>query len=112
MCAIDALGIAPLLDRPIEIVPHDPLTAAEIWVRVDPGEGSWWEPRGTVVLAGAARCEGPSFRTCCDVLNFFQSSESAVRYLNTHPEITGRAVSVPEAIDVGCAVFGDILEEV
>jgi hypothetical protein len=77
MCAIDALGIAAMLQRPIEVTSHDPLSGAEIWVRLDPGEGAWWEPSTAVVLAGSACCDGPSFRGCCDVLNFFQTAESA-----------------------------------
>ena len=63
MCAIDALGIAPMLGLPIEIYSRDPLSGGEIWVRLDPSEGAWWEPRQAVVLTGSA---------CCDVLNFFE----------------------------------------
>src|SRR5579884_1040209 len=69
MCAIDALGMASMLQLPIEVSSRDPLSGAEVWVRLDPGEGSWWEPSTAVVLAGSACCEGPSFRGCCDVLN-------------------------------------------
>src|SRR5712691_6873631 len=45
MCAIDALGIAPMLALPVEITSRDPQTGAEVWVRVEPSEGGWWEPQ-------------------------------------------------------------------
>jgi hypothetical protein len=40
MCAIDALGIAPMLGLPVEIYSRDPLSGGEIWVRLDPHEGA------------------------------------------------------------------------
>src|SRR5262249_21133202 len=53
MCAIDALGIAPMLQQPIEISSHDPLSGTEIWVRLDPSERAWWGPTTAVLLAGS-----------------------------------------------------------
>ena len=41
MCAIDALGIAPMLGLPVEVTSRDPQTGTEVWVRVEPGEGAW-----------------------------------------------------------------------
>jgi Alkylmercury lyase len=111
MCAIDALGIAPMLQLPIEITSHDPLSGAEIWVRLDPGEGAWWEPTTAVVLAGSPLRDGPSYRGCCDVLNFFQSEESANSYLADHPELAGFPISIPDAIEAGRTVFADLMNE-
>lgn len=111
MCAIDALGIGPMLELPIEIVSRDPLSGGEIWVRLDPTEGAWWEPSEAVVLAGSACGEGPSFGGCCDVLNFFETRDNAELYLREHPGIAGSPSSVPDAIEVGRIVFGDLLKE-
>jgi len=111
MCAIDALGIAPMLALPIEITSHDPRSGAEIWVRLDPGEGAWWEPRSAVVLAGSASCDGPSFRGCCDVLNSFETEASANSYLAEHPELSGFAITIPDAIEAGRTVFADLMKE-
>jgi hypothetical protein len=111
MCAIDALGIAPMLQLPIEITSRDPLSGAEIWVRLDPGEGAWWEPTTAVVLAGSSCCDGPSFRGCCDVLNFFQTEESANSYLGNQPELAGFPISIPDAIEAGRTVFADLMQE-
>ena len=108
MCAIDALGIAPMLSLPVEIVSRDPVGGGEVWVRLDPGDGAWWEPTEAVVLAARVR-EGPSFDSCCQVLNFFSSAASAERYLRQHPHLKGMPISIPDAIEVGRLVFGDIL---
>jgi len=111
MCAIDALGIAPMLGLPIEITSRDPVSGAEVRVRLDPGDGVWWEPKEAVVLAGSACCDGPSFRGCCDVLNFFESKQNAERYLRDHEQISGFPISIPAASELGRTVFGDIFKE-
>lgn len=111
MCAIDALGIAAMLNLPIEISSHDPVSGAEIWVRLDPGDGAWWDPETAVVLAGSSGGEGPSFRGCCSVLNFFESGANALQYLVAHRDVAGHAISIPEAIAAGRAIFGTVLKE-
>lgn len=111
MCAIDALGIAPMLGLLVEIYARDPLSGGEIWVRLDPYEGAWWEPRDAVVLSGSACREGPSFRGCCDVLNFFETGEHAERYLAGNASLSGHPISLLEAIEAGRIVFGHVFSE-
>ena len=111
MCAIDALGIAPMLALPIEIHSRDPISGGEIHVRLRPGGDAWWEPQQVVVLTGSARCDGPNFRGCCDVLNFFERRENAERYLAENPSVSGHPISLPDAIEAGRLVFGDLLRE-
>ncbi len=111
MCAIDALGIAPMLALPIEIYSRDRVGGGEIWVRLDPGEGASWEPKQAVVLTGSACGDGPSFRGCCDVLNFFESVENAERYLAENPSVSGHPTSLPEASKAGRILFGELLQE-
>ena len=111
MCAIDAVGIAPMLELPITISSRDPLTSHVIEVRVDPGGDAECEPSTAVVLAGSAHRDAPSFRSCCGVLNFFESSQSATTYLTHHPELTGFPITIPDAVEAGRALFGDLLKE-
>jgi len=111
MCAIDALGTAAMLELPTEVLSHDPVSGGEVWVRIEPGDGAWWEPEQAVVLAGSYPAAGPSFHSCCTVLNFFESGENALQYLLAHPEVTGYAITIPEAIAAGATIFGDLLEE-
>jgi Alkylmercury lyase len=111
MCAIDALGIAAMLDKPVEIVSHDPITGNEISLRVSPREDTRWNPETAVVLVGSSRCDGgPSYCGCCDVLNFFETAATAEQYLHEHDAVAGMPVSIPEAIDAGRAIFADVLK--
>jgi hypothetical protein len=111
MCAVDALGIGPMLDLPVVVSSRDPLSGGEIHVEVSPDRPITWEPEGAVVLAGSASCDGPSFRGCCDVLNFFETAENAERYLREHAEIRGTPIAIPEAVEAGRVVFGDLLHD-
>lgn len=110
MCAIDALGVSPMLDQPVEMVSRDPVGRGDVWLRLDPGDGAWWEPTEAVVLAASAH-DGPSFKGCCQVLNFFSSATTAERYLVENPPVSGHPISIPEAIEIGRLIFGNILRE-
>ena len=112
MCAIDALGIPFMLETPAEIVSHDPLTGEEIWVRVEPGEGTWWEPEQAVVFAGTEARSGPSSAVFCTFVNFFRSPESAGRYRRDHAGLQGEVLTIPEAVEAGRTVFGSLLRPV
>lgn len=110
MCAVDALGIAPMLQASTEITSRDPRSGRDVWVRMDPGDGTWWEPDATVVLDASLGVGGPSYRNWCATLNFFESEESARAYLNAHHELTGRVLSMRDAIELGRDLFGDLLQ--
>jgi hypothetical protein len=100
-----------MLGLPIEIRSRDPISGGEIHVQLHPEGAARWQPEGAVVLAGSTCREGPSFGGCCDVLNFFETTESAERYLREHPEINGAPIRIPEAAEAGRVVFGDVLRE-
>jgi hypothetical protein len=113
MCAIDALGIAPMFEQTIEIRSRDPHTGAAFQAKVAPDGGATWEPDTAVVVAGVlARQAADSCSGCCPVLNFFVSAESAERWLSEHPHVHGLVMTVEDAIASGRAVFGDVFEEV
>jgi hypothetical protein len=109
MCAVDALGIAPMFDEPIEVLSRDPVTADEIRVRLAPGGEGAWQPESAIVIAGALDRSQDGCFSCCPVLNFFTSTESAERWLARHPEARGRVISMQTAIHAGRVVFGDVL---
>jgi hypothetical protein len=109
MCAVDALGIPFMLEEATEIVSRDPRTDEVIRVWVDPGRQVRWEPEGAAVFAGAQRREGPSSAVCCAFVNFFASRESAERYVREAPAVAGGVLSIPEAVEIGRTVFGDLL---
>ncbi len=111
MCAIDALGIAPMFGEAIAITSHDPLTSEQIRIELEPdGHGSW-QPEEAVVVCGATE-SSDSCTSCCPVLNFFATTDNATRWLAAHADVRGAVISIDDAIVAGRIVFGDILEEV
>ena len=111
MCALDALGVAPMFAEPVEIASRDPLRGEEIMVRVAPNVQAEWSPPAAVLVAGALQREAASCAACCPVLNFFASPASAENWLAQRPQVRGEAVSIRDAIVAGAAVFGDVLRE-
>ena len=109
MCAIDALGIAPMFGEAIEIESRDPVSGEEIRARVAPDASVAWSPESAVVVAGAIRSQGDACCGCCPVLNFFASAANAERWLAEHPEVRGISISMGEAAAAARAVFGDVL---
>lgn len=109
MCAIDALGMAAMLGAAVEIHSSDPVTDEAIAVSVSADGSAAWEPTEVVVLTGRA-ADGPSFNGCCAVLNFFSSRAAMETYLRERPDVRGRAISVPDAVAVGTAIFGQAIE--
>jgi hypothetical protein len=109
MCAIDALGIAPMFETPIEVESRDPVSGEAIRARIAPDGAGEWSPESAVVVAGAIRDQGDACCGCCPVLNFFASAATAERWLAAHPEVRGTVISMREASAAGRAVFGDVL---
>jgi hypothetical protein len=109
MCAIDALGIAPMFEQTIEIRSDDPLTGEAFQAEVASDGRATWEPGTAVVVAGVLDRQGASCCGCCPVLNFFVSEDSAERWLGQHPHVGGQVITVEDAIASGRAVFGDVL---
>jgi Alkylmercury lyase len=109
MCAIDALGIASMLEEPIEIESRDPVSGDEVRARVaSDGAAEWW-PESAVVVAGAILSQDEACCGCCPVLNFFAATANAERWLAEHSEVRGIPVSVEDAAAAGRAIFGGVL---
>lgn len=110
MCAIDALGIAEMLDASVLVNSADPSTGEPISVAVD-GSSAVWDPDTAVVFAGytASECAGPSAATCCGYMNFFTSHTTAAAWARAHPEITGGILSQRRALEIGQQIFGQLL---
>jgi Alkylmercury lyase len=110
MCAIDALGIAPMLGASVLISSADPVTGEPIAVTVD-GSDSDWRPATAVVFVGrtANECAGPSAAICCSYINFFATSSGAAVWARAHPEIDGGILSQTRALEVGEQIFAQLL---
>ena len=112
MCAIDALGIAPMFEQTIEVRSSDPSSGALFQAKLAPDGGATWVPQTAVVVAGVLERRADSCSGCCPVLNFFGSTESAERWLAEHPHVRGCVMTMEDAIASGRAVFGDVFEEI
>jgi Alkylmercury lyase len=128
MCAVDALGMSAMLRRRVVIHSAEPDTGAPITVAVH-SRRSTWSPRTTVVVVGATRSatvcnppgEGPdggdaaahlgaAADISCDVMNFFTGPGGAAGWLAVHPEISGEVLSRKQALRLGIALFGHLLD--
>lgn len=111
MCAIDALGVSAMLDRPVIITAAEPDTGAAITVRVD-HDTARWTPESAVVFAsssGDACC--PSADRTCGHINFFTSDQAALAWAARHPELSGAALDQANALAYGVAEFSTLLHD-
>lgn len=108
MCAIDALGISAMLDRPVTITAIEPDTGKSVTIHVD-GDRATWTPASTVVFAGASDTCCPSVDGACGSINFFTTQEAARAWESRHPEVTGTVLDQTTALANGIAEFGALL---
>ena len=111
MCAIDALGISAMLDRPVTITAREPGTGRPVTVEVDRTEARW-RPRSAVVFSGAvgdAVAESRAVDRCCGFINFFTSARSARAWARAHPEVTGTVLRRDGALRWGIEEFGTLM---
>ncbi|MET8127827.1 organomercurial lyase [Streptomyces sp. NPDC005065] len=110
MCAIDALGIAAMLDQDIRVTSSDPVSGRPVTVTFASGTARW-EPEGSVVFIGRRPGQGPAADVCCDALNFFADRSTAETWARRHPDVPGRITSQTEAVAIATQTFGPLLAE-
>ncbi|GAA5101684.1 alkylmercury lyase family protein [Haloechinothrix salitolerans] len=109
MCAVDALGISAMLDRPVTIMATEPDTEATVTVRVD-GDKAHWIPESAVVFAGATDDECClSVDSTCGHINFFTTAEAAHTWAADHPEVSGVVLNQTNALACGVAEFASLM---
>jgi alkylmercury lyase-like protein len=108
MCAIDALGIPPMLGADARIASADPWTGAAVTVMFRGGAASW-QPAGAVVFAARQPCDGPAAEITCGYINFFAAAATAREWADAHPQLTGGLYGQAEAERIGLEVFGALL---
>ncbi|MQA04523.1 MAG: hypothetical protein GEV07_18010 [Streptosporangiales bacterium] len=109
MCAVDALGMSAMLDRPVTITATEPDTGNAVTVHVD-GDRADWTPASAVVFAGATDdscC--PSVDRTCGAINFFTTSEAAGDWASRHPDVSGAVLDRATALAQAVAEFGAML---
>lgn len=109
MCAVDALGMSAMLDRPVTITSTEPGTDTPVTVEVH-RDRARWIPDTTVVLAGAVdgTCS-PSVDRTCGHIDFFTSAHTAQAWASSHPGISAVVLDQVEALACGIREFGSLL---
>jgi hypothetical protein len=127
MCAIDALGMAAMLNRDIAVHSVDPQSGTEIQVTITGGEAVW-DPATAVVLVGSIAptkivngeccppdtdqaCAAPAADRCCAVMNFFTSTSTAQIWLAAHPDVNAEILTQRQALRLGNDIFGQLLDQ-
>jgi hypothetical protein len=108
MCAVDALGIAPMLRQDTVIESIDVTTGESISVVTRNGR-STWVPAEAVVFIGADASGGASADCCCDYLNFFADRSSAQAWIAEHAAKPGQIINQSDAEALAIRLFGDLL---
>jgi Alkylmercury lyase len=111
MCAIDALGIAPMFDQVIEVASEDPVAGEAFRASIVPDGPASREPDSAVIVAGVLDRQADSSRGCCPALNSFANRANAEGWLAEHNEVRGQIISIEGAIVSGRAVFRDVFAE-
>jgi Alkylmercury lyase len=115
MCAIDALGIADMLGKDVTITSTDPATGEPIGLTVHGGQATW-EPETAVVFVGAViptapTGDGAAVDRCCQVMNFFVSTDSAQAWIAAHSGVSGVALTQSQAFRLGIDIFAPLLND-
>ncbi|MEJ8639062.1 alkylmercury lyase family protein [Streptomyces sp. MS2.AVA.5] len=110
MCAIDALGVAAMLQQDVTVTSCDPVDGRPITVTLTDGTARW-EPGEAVVFVGQRDQAGPAATVCCDALNFFADPTTAAAWARQHPEVHGRIISQAKALRTAEQTFGPLLAQ-
>lgn len=105
MCAVDALGVAPLLGRDVEIRTSCPQCAREIVVSVEPERLKKRTPRSSVVIRRWA--VGPAAASRCDATRFACSPDHAQDWLRHHGGPEDVIQSLEASFIEARSIFGD-----
>jgi hypothetical protein len=108
MCAIDALGMAAMLDRELDIEGRCAICDVPIASRVRPGTLVTVTPATTMVVARRDEAE-PAFAACCPFTVFACGQEHADRFMRQVPGT--RALSLGDALRHAEAIFAGLLAE-
>lgn len=103
MCAIDALGVAPMLDTAIGIESSCQVCGAAITLTVGPTGGRACLPETVVVVY--RRTVGPAYLSRCGATRFFCSTDDARAWLATNGGPDDLLLSPDEAFARGREIF-------
>lgn len=105
MCAVDALGVAPMLARTVAVSSACAVCGAPLRLTVTPEGVTEVAPGGVVVIR--RRTPGPAHLTRCDATRFACSPAHGVDWLGEHGGPDDLVEPLAEAFEEGRRLFGD-----
>lgn len=111
LCAIDALGTGDMYQADVQVQSECRFSGEpiEITTRSDGKELERVSPAGSVVWYDFAYLDKAA-ASCCPMIAFFSSAEHLQSWLEVQsPRRSGIRLSMPEALEVGRAIFGPVL---
>lgn len=106
MCSLDALGLAAMLGRPVEVESTCPVCGTPVRLTVRPGAVLNVEPPAAVVVAKRDG-EAPAFEACCGLTVFACGPDHADVLLARTADAL--ALDLPAALGVGETIFAGLL---
>lgn len=98
-CVMCGLGVAARLQKDIEMVAKDALTGDTIKVQTLSGSVASLEPKTAVAWAGGKKGpDGSWASTGCFKQAFFVNEANLKAWLDKHPTVTGRMVTIGQAL--------------
>lgn len=104
VCAIDALGIAPMLDTDVVVRAVCPQSGANLRIEVDKRDLPVSEPEGVVVLRRRQR--GAAHSNRCAATRFFLSADEAARWRSSNGDEADVILTLQDAYKEATAIFG------
>lgn len=115
MCAIDALGAGAMCERDALIVSRCRVCEAPIRIETE-AHGAvldWCDPGRTVVWSDLGYANGCGATSSCTRTEFFCGDEHLRAWRDVrHPSTAGDRLTIPEAHEVGMAIFTPYLARV
>lgn len=108
MCAVDALGVLTMSGRDGIVISTDPATGEAIQVE---RAGTTWRSlpdTAVVVLGSEDGCTG-AIAVACVLANFHSDAERAEFYLAERAGVSGRVLTLEEAVLIAGNEFGPLL---
>jgi hypothetical protein len=109
MCAVDALGMIPMVGAAGRIDSIDVHTGEPVQVTCEAGRWTF-APEAAVMLV-AATGSGTSSTCTCPYINFHVSQASADAFLAVNPNLTGAVLGQADAVALGEQLFGPLLRD-
>ncbi|WP_279580964.1 organomercurial lyase [Fodinicola feengrottensis] len=108
MCAIDALGMPPMLGVDATISSADPTDGQPITVEFRGGRTTW-EPATAAVVVVVPTVDGPAADICCPLLDFFASRTAAQAWVDKNPGQPAVVLTAAQAERTGREIFQPLL---